>query len=106
EEQRGDTYILPILLSLNSRETLEEFIRALQAVIDRHDTLRTAVLWEELPKPVQVVYRRASIPVEVLVLDGSRPPVIQLRERMRPERQRLDLRRAPLMRLQIAADAH
>jgi len=39
-----------MLLSLPSRERLEELIVALQAVIDRHDILRTALLWEQLPR--------------------------------------------------------
>jgi amino acid adenylation domain-containing protein len=104
-DQSGDAYVLPILLSLSSREKLEELIAALQEVIDRHDVLRTAVLWEQLPRPVQVVYRRAVLPVEVLVLDRNRDPTAQLKQRMSPEGQRLDVRQAPLMRLQIAADA-
>ena len=58
-----------LLLSVSSRERLDELIAALQAVIDRHDVLRTAVLWEQLPRPVQVVYRRARLPVEEVALD-------------------------------------
>lgn len=106
DEQGGDTYVLPVLLSLSSRKKLEDFVEALQRVIARHDSLRTAVLSEQLPRPVQVVYRQAPLPVETLVLDPDRDPIEQLMERMRPERQKLDLRQAPLMRLQVAADAH
>jgi hypothetical protein len=40
-----DTYALPILLALATRERVTDFIEALQAVVDRHDMLRTAVLW-------------------------------------------------------------
>lgn len=105
DERGGDTYVLPTLLSMASWEHVERFIRALQNVIDRHDVLRTALLWEDLPQPVQVVYRRVSLPVEIVLLDRDRDAVAQLEERMRPERQRLDLRRAPLIRLQIAAAA-
>ena len=104
DKQGGDAYARVMLLSLSSQEKLEGFIRALQAVIDRHDILRTAVLWERLPRPVQVVYRQAHLPVEELALDPGQDVLEQLQERMRPERQRLDLRQAPLMRLQVAAD--
>jgi amino acid adenylation domain-containing protein/thioester reductase-like protein len=98
-----DTYERPMLLSVRSRETLEDFIQALQGVIDRHDALRTAVLWDQLSQPIQVVYRQATLPVEVLTLDGERDPIEQLKQ-MRLERQ--DLRVAPLMRLHITADPH
>ena len=104
--QLGDAYILPFLLSVHSREQLDKLIVALQRVIDRHDVLRTAALWEQLPRPLQVVYRQATLPVDTLTLDPHRDAVEQMKEQMKPQRQRLDLRRAPLMRLQIAADPH
>jgi amino acid adenylation domain-containing protein len=103
-DRRGDTYVLLGLLELQSRERLNAFVAALQWVIDRHDVLRTAILWEGLPAPLQVVYRRASLPVEELKLDPVRDPVGQLKDRMRPELQVLDPRKAPLLRLQVASD--
>jgi len=105
DEHGGDTYVLPILMSLSSRRTLERFIEALQWVIDRHEVLRTAVLFEQLPRPVQVVHRRAPLEVTELALDPLRDPVDQLKEQMRPEHQKLDLRRAPMIRVQIAPDS-
>jgi amino acid adenylation domain-containing protein len=102
----ADVYVLPKLLVLSSRQRLDELIAALQAVIDHHDILRTAIVWEQLPRPVQVVYRQVNLVVEEVVLDADRDPQDQVREWSRPERQRLELRRAPLMRLQIAADPH
>jgi amino acid adenylation domain-containing protein len=105
QKQGDDAYVLSTLVSVLSHEQLQAFIGALQEVIDRHDILRTAVHWEELPRPVQVVYRRANLSVQEIALDGQRDAVEQLKERMDSER-RLDLRRAPLMKLQTARDAH
>jgi amino acid adenylation domain-containing protein len=105
DERGGDTYVTPIVLSVSSRERLQELIVALQAVIDRHDILRTAILWERLPQPVQVVYRRATLTVNEVVLDQGCTLLEKIEEWIKPERQRLDLRHAPLMRLEIAPDS-
>jgi hypothetical protein len=43
---KGDPYLLSSLYSFNSRERLDDYLRAFEAVIDRHDILRTAVVWE------------------------------------------------------------
>ncbi len=99
----ADAYVLPTLLSVSSRERVDELIAALQAVIDRHDILRTAILWEHLPRPVQVVYRQAELAVDEIVLDSGRAAEDQIKDRLRPEFQRLELRQAPLMRLQMAS---
>jgi amino acid adenylation domain-containing protein/thioester reductase-like protein len=104
EEDHRNTYVLPTLLCLSSRVILELFIEALQSVVNRHDILRTAVLWEGLPRSVQVVYREARVPVEQIVLDPERDVLQQFEQRMRPERQRMGLQCAPLIRLQVTAD--
>ncbi|MFE3947810.1 AMP-binding protein, partial [Streptomyces sp. NPDC059118] len=63
-EQGRDVYILPTVLGFDSRQRVDEFVTALQSVVDRHDILRTAVLWENLSQPLQVVQRRAPLRVE------------------------------------------
>ena len=103
-DAKGDTYIVLSLVEFESRAHLNAFISALQCVIDRHDILRTAFLWEKLPQPVQVVHRQATLPVEELQLDEAHDPIEQLKQRMRPDLQTLSLQSAPLMRLEIAAN--
>ncbi|MBX9848018.1 MAG: non-ribosomal peptide synthetase, partial [Rhodocyclaceae bacterium] len=104
--EQGDAYILPVLLALETRAQLDKFLSALQAVIDRHDILRSAVIWKDLPKPMQVVYRHAELPVQVIELDSAQDPIEQLKARIEPQYLRMDLQQAPLVRIQIAADAH
>ncbi|MDX7998149.1 amino acid adenylation domain-containing protein [Xenorhabdus sp. Reich] len=67
-EEEGDTYLDSQLMAFDSRTRLDSFLQVFQQVIDRHDILRSAVHWQELPEPVQVVYRRARLPVTELTL--------------------------------------
>ncbi|KPY99044.1 Syringopeptin synthetase B, partial [Pseudomonas syringae pv. aptata] len=57
----GDPYLQHALFAFDSRELLHNFAQALQDVIARHDILRTAVFWERLDAPVQVVWREATL---------------------------------------------
>ena len=83
-----DPYQQQALFSFARREQLDAFASALQQVIDRHDILRTSLVWDALEQPMQVVWRQAQLRVEVL------------REPAQP----LDLRQAPLMALDYAEE--
>ena len=103
-DEKRDSYVVFSLLEFESHTHLASFIPALQYVIDRHDILRTAFFWEKLPEPVQVVCRQATLTVGELQLDRARDSLEQLKERIRPDLNTLQLQRAPLMRLEVAAD--
>jgi amino acid adenylation domain-containing protein len=101
----GDPYLVGHLTAFESRERLDAYLAALQAVIARHDILRTAIAWEGLDEPVQVVWREARMGVEEVEIDPAAGPVAkQLMERFDPRHHRIDVRRAPLMRGYVAHD--
>lgn len=102
--EQGDAYILSTLFELQPDARLHDLVSALQSVIVRHDVLRSAVLWENLPRPVQVVQRHVALSVERIELDPTRDVDEQLAERMQSRRPRFDVRRAPLMRLECATN--
>jgi amino acid adenylation domain-containing protein len=102
---QGDVYLLPTLIGFDTRPQLDGFLNALQMVIDRHDILRTAVLWEGLAEPLQVVYRHVPLHTEEIVLDAANgAPIAQLRARYNPRSYRMDVRQAPLLRAIIVQD--
>ncbi|NWB99028.1 AMP-binding protein, partial [Pseudomonas gingeri] len=101
----GDPYVLHALFTVADRQRLDAFAEALQQVIDRHDILRTAVLWQGLDEPLQVVWRQARLHREVLELDPRVGEVTeQLKARFDARHSRLDVTRAPLMQLVFAED--
>jgi non-ribosomal peptide synthetase component F/2-polyprenyl-3-methyl-5-hydroxy-6-metoxy-1,4-benzoquinol methylase/aryl carrier-like protein len=102
----GDLYLLRYEFSCEKRAQLDAYLKALQTVIDRHDILRTAVVWEGLCEPVQVVWRKAVLQVEEVMLDEKEGDVAeQLYERCNPRRNRIDVRKAPMVRVHAAYDA-
>ncbi|HEX9938621.1 MAG TPA: amino acid adenylation domain-containing protein, partial [Longimicrobium sp.] len=102
--QEGDPYLLSNVAEFDTRADLERHLAALQAVIDRHDVLRTAMAWEGLREPVQVVWRHAPLPVEEVEVEAGSDAVDELWRRHDPRRYRMDLTRAPLRLACFAED--
>ncbi|WP_111882618.1 non-ribosomal peptide synthetase, partial [Paracidovorax anthurii] len=105
-EPGRDPYVLPYLLEFDSRERLGGFIEALQEVVARHDLLRTAILWDGVPEPLQVVLRRAQVVLEHV----EAPPQGQdaaryLSALVHGPAYRIDARRAPMIRALALHDA-
>src|SRR3569833_3775824 len=98
-ETQGDPYLLSTILSFDARARLDRFVQALQQVIDRHDVLRTAVLWDGLPEPVLVVWRHARFELRAAEdLPAGEDLVARMAEAADPRRARIDLQQAPLIR--------
>ncbi|WP_338804903.1 amino acid adenylation domain-containing protein [Xenorhabdus griffiniae] len=102
--ETGDTYLENILMHFDNRPRLTRFLQALQQVIDRHDIQRSAFHWQELPIPVQVVYRHAPLPITELTLSAGERAETQLRRLTDPDNIRLDITQAPLLAAYIARD--
>ena len=124
-QQEGDAYLKPTLLAFDSRERLESFVASLNEVVLRHDILRTAVLWDGLSQPVQVVNRQARVGLEWADVSGADnasfhagadkasshagadtadDALARLTRLIDPAHHRLDVRRAPMLRLVAAED--
>ncbi|MGX1914109.1 non-ribosomal peptide synthase/polyketide synthase [Streptomyces phaeochromogenes] len=106
ETDAGDPYVVSYVMRFDTRTLLDSFLAAWPHVIERHEVLRTAVVWEGLPHPVQVVHRHVDLPVTEVDL-GSEAPTDdpELLERLLARSDDpMDLRRAPLMDARIAAE--
>ncbi|WP_408672869.1 condensation domain-containing protein, partial [Xenorhabdus szentirmaii] len=103
-QEQGDTYLLNSLVAFDSRTRLDAFLDALQQVIDRHDILRTAICWQGLTQPVQVVWRQAPLSVNTFVPVSAENVLAQLQIHTNPRQRRHDLSQAPLFTADIAYD--
>ena len=79
----------------------EAFQKAWQQVVQRHDTLRTAFVWEDLDEPLQAVYEEAELPF--ILLDWQEVPENEREQKFKAlleseRKEGLELSEAPLMR--------
>ncbi|MFD4999336.1 non-ribosomal peptide synthase/polyketide synthase [Streptomyces buecherae] len=100
-----DVYLDQAALLLDGVADPEGFARAWQRVVDRTPALRSRVVWEDVPQPVQIVDRRAEVPVEhhdwrELDEAGRARALARLKER--DLARGMDLGTAPLLRLSLA----
>nr|WP_189663542.1 non-ribosomal peptide synthetase [Pseudomonas paralactis] len=104
--EQGDPYVMQSQFAFDSLERFEAFAQALQSVMDRHDILRTGVVWDGLAQPSQVVWRQARLPVQALMLDPADGDIAaQLHDLFDARHYRLDVTQAPLLRLVRAEDS-
>nr|WP_324251528.1 non-ribosomal peptide synthase/polyketide synthase [Photorhabdus thracensis] len=101
----GDPYLLTSQMAFADRALLNSYLAAVQQVVNRHDILRTAFIWQGLPVPAQVVWRQATLSVTELTLDPADGAISdQLTRRFDPCHHRIDLDQAPLLRFIIAQE--
>jgi amino acid adenylation domain-containing protein/thioester reductase-like protein/non-ribosomal peptide synthase protein (TIGR01720 family) len=97
----SDAYFSQASGRLDGPLDLEALHSVLAAVIERHAPLRTSIVWEDLPEPLQVVHRRVALPLETHDLRDLAPEaqdarVAEIREADR--RRGFALDEAPLLR--------
>ncbi len=98
--ETGDTYLMNSIFAFDSGERLTDFVNAFQAVADRHDILRTTIVREDLPEPVQVVWRKHNLDVAELQFNPLQGDIAaQLAERFNNRHFRISLQQAPMYRL-------
>ncbi|HZF37308.1 MAG TPA: condensation domain-containing protein, partial [Blastocatellia bacterium] len=100
----ADPYISQYMARIQGNPDVAHFQRAWQQVVERHTALRTAFHWEDIARPVQIVYRKVKVQLyqhdwRDLSPDSRQP---RLRALVDADRQRgTILSTAPAMRLTL-----
>ena len=107
-----DVYTVQLALALDGRLDVEALQAAMQALVQRHASLRAAFPPVNLGRPVQVIVPRSMLPwrsIDLSLLDEAAREE-RLAQLLRQDRnERFDLACAPLLRctlIRLAADRH
>ncbi|WP_139488459.1 non-ribosomal peptide synthase/polyketide synthase [Brevibacillus dissolubilis] len=87
---------------------IDAYEKAWQKVISRHTILRTGFLWEEVEKPLQVVFEKVSFSIGRMdwSLDPQDVQAAKLEQLLQEEKEKgFDLSEAPLMRVTLIKKA-
>ncbi|HEX6541515.1 MAG TPA: amino acid adenylation domain-containing protein [Ktedonobacterales bacterium] len=101
-------YLEQIAGDIQGALNVPAFERAWQRVLERHSVLRTAIIGKRLDRMLQVVYKDARVPLELLDWRtlATAEQDTRLRALLASDRHRgFDLTKAPLMRLFIVRTA-
>ncbi|TMP30779.1 non-ribosomal peptide synthetase [Pseudoalteromonas rubra] len=99
-----DPYVTTMAFSFSQRALLQLLETQLNALIARHDVLRTAILWRGRTEPVQVVQREAQIAAQWLPVNAGQEVQAVFENYVAHGAHRLELESAPMMQLQAMED--
>ncbi len=99
-------YLMQQHYTWNGPLNLDRLVEAWGRVIDRHAILRTAYMWKDLKRPLQVVQRRIDLAEAVQVLDWRGSSATEQKDRLirtleTELSEGFDMSRAPLMRIRL-----
>ncbi|WP_161975702.1 non-ribosomal peptide synthase/polyketide synthase [Tengunoibacter tsumagoiensis] len=109
-DTRGGEYITQIRWTMrdvreNTKSShLSSWMQAWQRLVDRHPILRTALLWQQVSQPQQIVYRQVTLPWTQLDwrMYSAQEQQELLETYLQEDRDRgFDLTQAPLMRMTL-----
>ncbi|WP_431605676.1 non-ribosomal peptide synthase/polyketide synthase [Amycolatopsis melonis] len=104
--QPGDrVYFEQISFALDGVPDPRRLGEAFQRIADRTPVLRSRIVWEDVPEPLQVVQRTATVPVSYPDWSGKDTEEELRRTLAEDLADGLDLTRAPLMRLVVARES-
>ncbi|MEM8805163.1 MAG: amino acid adenylation domain-containing protein [Cyanobacteria bacterium P01_G01_bin.38] len=101
---RTGTYVNQFTCKLNGSVQPKILQQAWQQILDQHPVLRTAILWEGLDEPLQVVREKVKLPWQQLDWRelGTTEQTNQLDHFLQRDRnQSFDLAQAPILRLTL-----
>ncbi|MDE9430506.1 non-ribosomal peptide synthetase [Xenorhabdus bovienii] len=104
--KEGDPYLQRSVLGFASLHELQSYLSAFKNVVKRHDILRTAIVWQGLSQPAQVVWREITLDIREVSLSAQDGDIAeQLFELADPRRDRMSLESAPLMQFVCCEDS-